>query len=75
MSVLLPTLPDLTLGAGDLKESTLGVICQVQIEKLLDKNTRRLGEKNASERAIWSERAEGRIVGVNITGCCFRSTF
>jgi hypothetical protein len=75
VSLLLPTLPGLALEAGIVKESAPGVICHVQIEKLLDKNTRRLGEKNASERAIWSERAEGRIVGVNITGCCSRSTF
>jgi hypothetical protein len=72
--LLLPTLPDLALGTSNERESAPGVICQVQIEKFLDKNTRRLGEKNASERAIWSERAEGRIVGVNITGCCSRST-
>jgi hypothetical protein len=74
-SLLLAALPDLALGTCNERESAPGVICQVQIEKLLDKNTRRLGEKNASERAIWSERAEGMIVGVNITGCCSRSTF
>jgi hypothetical protein len=74
VSLLLAALPDLALEAGDVKESALGVICQVQIEKLLDKNTRRLGEKKASERAIWSERIEGRIVGVNVTECSFCST-
>ena len=67
--LLLPALPDLAFGAGDVKESALGVICHVQIEKLLDKNTRRSRERRESGRAIWSERVEGRIVGVNIAGC------
>jgi hypothetical protein len=66
--VLLPlaALPDLALGAGGVKESAPGVICQVQIEKFLDKNTRRSRERKESGRAIWSERVEGRIVGVKI---------
>jgi F0F1-type ATP synthase assembly protein I len=69
VSLLLPTLADLALGAGDVKESAPGVICHVQIEKLLDKNTRRSRERKESGMAIWSERVEGRIVGVNIAGC------
>ena len=47
--------------------------CQEQIEKVLERNMRRLRERKERERAIWEARFRGRMIGVIVIGSLFWS--
>ena len=74
MLLFVATTSDLALGTEDESGSPSGGTCQVQIEKVLERNTRRSWERKEKARAIWAEIVEGRIVGVIIFGLLFCSS-
>jgi hypothetical protein len=65
---------ELALGMENESGSASGVTCQVHIEKVLERNTRRSRERKEKARAIWAENVEGRIVGVMMFGPLFCSS-